>query len=414
MNDDGDSFNDEHEAALPSESDSADADAAVDVDAYNKRTQQLISLGQQSTQAGWDAILSDNDDDELDKKSEYYDNMSIAGDTPSISEKKKLERDELEYSDEVDLDPDTQCRVRFARYRGLKSFQQSPWDPMESLPLEYSQIYRFANFQATRRRVMNSATNSDQNDDDISSNGVQPDQLNAITLHVVNVPTSTAQQSMRQQTPCVVFSLYEYEHKISVVHFLIKRHNEYTDPIKAKQPLEFQCGFRRFTARPIYSKHDNGDKHLTSRFLHESTFTVASIYGRITFPPATVLIFLPSNNTNDATVHPRVDRPLVASGTLLSVDPNRMLIKRIVLTGHVVDSHKRSAVVRHMFFNAADIAWFKPIELWTKHGMVGHIKESRGTKGYMKCIFDGHIKQHDTVCMSLYKRQYPKLHPQLL
>ena len=32
-----------------------------------------------------------------------------------------------------------------------------------------------------------------------------------------------------------------------------------------------------------------------------------------------------------------------------------------------------------MFFNPDDIRYFKPVELWTKHGLRGHIREPRGT-----------------------------------
>ena len=118
---------------------------------------------------------------------------------------------------------------------------------------------------------------------------------------------------------------------------------------------------------------------------------------------------------------------LVAMGTFLNPDTTRIVAKRVVLTGHPFKVHKKTATVRYMFFNSGNLAsfyfsvprliyfffsddvhYFKPIQLNTKHGRTGHIRESLGTHGYFKAHFDGPISQMDTVCMSLYKRVFPK------
>eukprot|EP01016_Furgasonia_blochmanni_P049608 TRINITY_DN754_c0_g1_i1.p1 TRINITY_DN754_c0_g1~~TRINITY_DN754_c0_g1_i1.p1 ORF type:complete len:114 (+),score=36.77 TRINITY_DN754_c0_g1_i1:49-342(+) len=69
---------------------------------------------------------------------------------------------------------------------------------------------------------------------------------------------------------------------------------------------------------------------------------------------------------------------------------------------------RQSTWGRLMFFNTEDINYYRPVELWTKKGMRGHIIESVGTHGYMKCTFNNLIKPNDTICMNLYKRIFPK------
>lgn len=60
-----------------------------------------------------------------------------------------------------------------------------------------------------------------------------------------------------------------------------------------------------------------------------------------------------------------------------------------------------------MFFEPKDIKYFKPVELFTKNGLKGHIRSSLGTHGLMKCTFNDHLKQNDVVCMPLYRRVFP-------
>ncbi len=65
------------------------------------------------------------------------------------------------FPDEVDTPMDTPARMRFQKYRGLKSFRTSPWDPKENLPANYARIFQFENFKRTEKKVRKDLTEKD-------------------------------------------------------------------------------------------------------------------------------------------------------------------------------------------------------------------------------------------------------------
>ena len=67
--------------------------------------------------------------------------------------RKREEEDDLVFPDELDTPKDIPARIRFQRYRGMRSFRTSPWDPFENLPRDYARIFQFEDFKRTERGV---------------------------------------------------------------------------------------------------------------------------------------------------------------------------------------------------------------------------------------------------------------------
>ncbi|CAL4895990.1 unnamed protein product [Urochloa decumbens] len=274
-----------------------------------------------------------------------------------------------------------QQKKRFAKYRGLKSFRTSSWDPKESLPSEYARIFAFDNFTRTQKHVLAKMAELDGGTKDCALVG------SYVRLYVTNVPTDIASKLCHpsRRIPVVVSGLLQHESKMSVLHFSIKKHDSYEAPIKSKEPLIFNVGFRQFTARPLFSSDNiNCNKHKMERFLHHGRFSVASVYAPICFPPLPLIVLKNRDGEQPA---------IAAVGSLKSVDPDRIILKKIVLTGYPQRVSKLKAIVRYMFHNPEDVKWFKPVELWTKHGRRGRIKETVGTHG---TCYEVHIQQQHT------------------
>ncbi|CAF9927043.1 MAG: hypothetical protein HETSPECPRED_006491 [Heterodermia speciosa] len=312
------------------------------------------------------------------------------------SQRKNEAEEDREFPDEIELHPNVLARERLARYRGLKSLKTSQWETDEDKPHEpadWNRLLRVPDYKAARKVVTREAL----------VGGVAPGKR--VNIHLRSVPASL-RDTYDPTKPLALHSLLRHEQKRTVVNFSITLASSHPNPLKSKEPLILQCGPRRFLINPLYSQSGTtpNNVHKFLRFLHPGQTAIATFVAPLTWGSVPALFFLPPTTTTTT----QNQLSLVATGTSLAPDPNRVVAKRIILTGHPYKIHKKLVTVRYMFFNAEDVNWFKALRLWTKRGRSGFIKESLGTHGYFKATFDGRISPMDAVGVSLYKRVWPR------
>lgn len=221
----------------------------------------------------------DEDDDGLEDDEEY--NVS----EEELKRLRALEADEIQFPNEVQTPRDIAAYERFARYRGLKSFRATPWNPKESLPRSYSRTSQFRDFRLAQRRVLEAAEKAekammqreidrllsnksrtsdaksvassqasaaassasagagtgagaggkdiDMEEDDVDTNDGEVSAATFVCIHLAAVPVARA-AALPKDMPLLVGGLLKYENKLSVVHYNITRVGWYSDPIKSK------------------------------------------------------------------------------------------------------------------------------------------------------------------------------------
>ncbi|RDW90372.1 small subunit rRNA maturation protein TSR1 [Aspergillus mulundensis] len=319
--------------------------------------------------------------------------------------------DDLEFPDEIELHPNVLARERLARYRGMKSLKTSPWNTAEDRPHEpedWRRLLQFGDYKGSKNRILREAL----------VGGVNPG--NRVDVHLRAVPASLRNKPQ----PLSLFSLLRHEHKHTVVNINMHLNAAVEEPLKSKQELIVQYGPRRLVVNPVFSSADNtpNNVHKFDRFLHPGRSAIATWIGPLTWGSVPVLVFKPRKTPADPEILDSADAPelttaanvstssleLIGTGTVVAPDLSRVVAKRAIITGHPYKIHKRVVTVRYMFFNSEDVNWFKALQLWTRRGRSGFIKESLGTHGYFKCTFDGKLNPQDSVGISLYKRVFPR------
>lgn len=377
MSDDGSDYEDEIDAdgdqimgspALP-----ADGTEGLD-----RNVQQDPTEGTRSEYPQSEMFIDPSPDDEAAQIAEYRAN-------------RKNEADEdLEFPDEIELPPNVIACERLARYRGLKSLKTSHWETSEDRghePADWDRLLQIPDYKRAKKHA----------EQDALAGGVQPS--TRVQIHLRNVPLVFRASAQ----PMAVYSLLRHEQKRTVVNISIKLGSENPGPLRSKSEVILQCGARRFKINPLFSHSGNtpNNVHKFLRYLHPGQTAIASFIAPVTWGSVPALFFQAAESVN-------APLTLIGKGTSLPASTSRIIAKRVILTGHPYKIHKKLVTIRYMFFNAEDVAWFKALQLWTKRGRSGFIKESLGTHGYFKATFDGKINPQDAVGVSLYKRVWPR------
>ncbi|ANQ09589.1 Uncharacterized protein PCOAH_00045990 [Plasmodium coatneyi] len=403
-------------------------------------------------------------DDESEEDSDVEDeeeNAPMNDATSPATNDDDIERDSNN-SDHVYLCKNISAKERFKKYRILQSFKSSYIDVYEDLPLAYSRIYDYENYEnlskySKKKFVENSKivrgefTITDAYCLFVIKNDGK-------LLHLIN-------DIKKKNLPIVVSSLLPYERKVTVVNMEVERMASYSEKVESKEVFEIVCGFRHFIGCPIFSEQiikGIQSKGKYEKHLKHGKKYVASIFGFTTVTNAPVFLIkrIPSggnanpyysavqgvepqmgfigqnwgntiqmegyhyNGEEPNVIHTYGDAcanygsdcvnttpVIVAHGKVVNCDCKRIIMKRISLCGDIFKIHKKKAVIRNMFYRPEDINYFKPAQLHTKFGLTGKILESLGTHGKMKCLFSNVLKQHDKVFIFLYKRVYPVWFP---
>jgi ribosome biogenesis protein BMS1 len=170
----------------------------------------------------------------------------------------------------------------------------------------------------------------------------------------------------------------------------IKRHRWFAKVLKNNEPLVFSLGWRRFQSCPLLSMKDATRNRLI-KYTPEHMHCMATFWGPIT-PPNTG--FCAFRSLADCQSGFRV----AATGTVLELDQNVEIVKKLKLVGYPAEIHRNTAFIRDMFTSALEVAKFEGAAIRTVSGIRGQIKKALNSPaGTFRASFEDKILMSDIV-----------------
>lgn len=181
----------------------------------------------------------------------------------------------------------------------------------------------------------------------------------------------------------------------------IKRHRWFAKILKNNEPLVFSLGWRRFQSCPILSMKDVTRNRLI-KYTPEHMHCMATFWGPIT-PPNTGFCAFRSLADNQSGFR------VSATGTILELDQNVEIVKKLKLVGYPAEIHRNTAFIRDMFTSSLEVAKFEGAAIRTVSGIRGQVKKAvNSPAGSFRASFEDKILMSDIVFLRTWYPVKPR------
>ena len=175
----------------------------------------------------------------------------------------------------------------------------------------------------------------------------------------------------------------------SLVVGRVRRHRWHAKVLKARDPVVFSCGWRRFQSAPLYSLEDaDSTRHRNLKYTPEHMHCGATFYAPAVAPNSPIIGF----HTLDSDAR---DFRVSLVGVVLATTAACAIKKKLKLTGSPYKVEKNTAFIDGMFNSALEAARFEGAAIKTVSGIRGAIKKALREQTSSRDLAGGKHGKHE-------------------